>query len=328
MTRAPAFAPEQQGMAIISALLITAVVAVIAAGMLTRQSAMTRELEAEQFRVRSAWLLQAGAELGVERLYQARERDPLTRRDQAWAQPLLSLPVEQGGGRFLGQLHDEQGKFNLRNLILNGQVDETQVQAFERLCSVLGVDVARCRRISARAIDSYAQRRQSADAEQAAGIAGFDSGRSTSPSANLKPLLPTRPMLRSIDGLLGLDGVDQDLLTLLRPHLTVLPANTWVNGNTASAEVLASQVPGLSVERARSLTAERDGGHWFINRGDFVNRLRLPQLAVESVHVGITSDWFLLQGQARDGQRQIGLQTLIHRDQKQMPQIVWSQVGV
>lgn len=314
-------------MAIISALLITAVVAVIAAGMLTRQSALTRELEAEQFRVRSGWLLQAGAELGIERLYQAREHDPLTRRDQPWAQPLLSLPVEQGGGQFLGQLQDEQGKFNLRNLILNGQIDSTQVQAFERLCALLGVNGGLCQRISARVIASYAQRRQPESAEQTTGIAGFDSGRSTSPNANLTPLSPTRPMLRSLDGLLGLDGVDQDLLALLRPHVTVLPANTWVNGNTASAEVLASQVPGLSVEQARRLTAERDAGHWFINRGDFVNRLRMPQLAVDSVHIGITSDWFLLQGQARDGQRQIGLQTLIHRDQKQKPQIVWSQVG-
>src|SRR3546814_8001828 len=42
-----------------------------------------------------------------------------------------------------------------------------------------------------------------------------------------------------------------------------LPANTWLNGNTASAPVLAAYVPGLSLPRAQALIAERDGGHWF-----------------------------------------------------------------
>lgn len=51
---------NQQGMAIISALLIAAVVAVIAAGMLTRQSVSTRALEAEQLRVQGRWVLHGG----------------------------------------------------------------------------------------------------------------------------------------------------------------------------------------------------------------------------------------------------------------------------
>ena len=48
---------KQRGMAIISALLIAAVVAVIAGGMLTRQSVFTRSLEAEQARVQGSAVL-------------------------------------------------------------------------------------------------------------------------------------------------------------------------------------------------------------------------------------------------------------------------------
>lgn len=51
---------KQQGMAIISALLIAAVVAVIAAGMLTRQSVATRALEADQQRVQGVGCCWAG----------------------------------------------------------------------------------------------------------------------------------------------------------------------------------------------------------------------------------------------------------------------------
>src|SRR3546814_19770342 len=97
-----------------------------------------------------------------------------------------------------------------------------------------------------------------------------------------------------------------------------LPANTWRNGNTASAPVLAAYVPGLSLQRAQALIAERDGGHWFINRGDFVNRLRMPELEMTSVKVGITSDWFRLRGQARSGQRRVVVDALLHRSQDRM----------
>lgn len=45
---------RQRGMAIISALLIVTVVAVIAAGLIARQSAFIRALESEQLRIRPA----------------------------------------------------------------------------------------------------------------------------------------------------------------------------------------------------------------------------------------------------------------------------------
>jgi general secretion pathway protein K len=108
----------------------------------------------------------------------------------------------------------------------------------------------------------------------------------------------------------------------------VLPDMTWVNGNTARAEVLSAVVPQLSLSQAQALVAERDGGHWFINRGDFVNRLQLPQVAVDSVQVGITSEWFRLQGQARQEQRRVTLDALLHRPENRRPQVIWSRVGV
>ena len=76
------------------------------------------------------------------------------------------------------------------------------------------------------------------------------------------------------------------------------------------------------------MIAERDAGRWFINRGDFVNRLRMPQLEMSSVKVGITSDWFRLRGQARSGQRRVVLDALLQRSQDRMPQVIWSRVGV
>ncbi|POA54711.1 HxcX atypical pseudopilin [Pseudomonas sp. GW531-R1] len=278
-------------MAIISALLIAAVVAVIAAGLLTRQRVFTRSLEAEQLRIQGQWLLLGALEDSRQRLWEARQKDVLTRLDQPWARAQKGL--------FEGRLEDEQGKFNLRNLVNRGRPDAEQVQNFERLCGLIGVDGALSRRISQRVIASYDQTNQPAK----------------------------YPMLRSLDDLSSVEGLDPLLLQRMQGFVSVLPGVTWVNGNTARAEVLSAVVPGLSLSQAQALVAERDGGRWFINRGDFVNRLHLPQVAVESVLVGITSEWFRLQGQTRREQRRVTLDALLHRPENRQPQVIWSRVG-
>ena len=282
-------AAKQRGMAIISALLIAAVVAVIAGAMLTRQTVFTRSLEAEQLRVQGQWLLQGSLERSRQLLWEARQKDVLTRLDQPWAGAQR--------GAFEGRIEDEQGKFNLRNLVNRQLPDAEQLQSFERLCRTLGVDPAVSRRISQRVIGSYE--------------------------------VPAKyPMLRSVDELSAIEGLDPVLLRRLQTFISVLPGQSWVNGNTASAEVLSAVVPQLSLSQAQGLVAERDSGQWFINRGDFVNRLHLPQVAVESVQVGITSEWFRVQGQARREQRRVTIDALLHRPQERQPQVIWSRVGV
>jgi len=312
---------NQQGMAIISALLIAAVVAVIAAGMLTRQSVSTRALEADQQRVQGRWVLHGGLEISRQLLWDARQRDPLTRLDQPWAQRLNA----QG---FEGRLEDEQGKFNLRNLVANERIDEAQVQAFQRLCALIGISAGLSQRISQRVIGSYPYLSNPQIAENTASKNAFDSGRATSPNASRKPQNPKLPMLRSVDDLRSVEGVNEAVIGKLAPYLTVIPATTWLNGNTATAPVLAVYVPGLSLERAQALINERDAGRWFINRGDFVNRLRMPNLELTSVKVGITSDWFRLRGEARRDQRRVSLDALLHRSEDRLPQVIWSRVGV
>ena len=308
---------KQQGMAIISALLIAAVVAVIAAGMLTRQSIATRALEADQHRVQGRWVVQGGLEISRQLLWDARQRDPLTRLDQPWAQRL----VAQG---FEGRLEDEQGKFNLRNLVANERVDEAQIQAFGRLCELIGISAGLSQRISQRVIASYPRL---LNPQIANNTNNFDSGRATSPNASRKPENPKLPMLRNLEDLRSVEGVNDAVIRKLAPYLTVIPATTWLNGNTATAPVLAAYVPGLSLERAQALINERDAGRWFINRGDFVNRLRMPSLELTSVKVGITSDWFRLRGEARREQRRVSLDALLHRSQDRLPQVIWSRVG-
>jgi general secretion pathway protein K len=298
---------KQRGMAIISALLITAVVAVIAAGMLTRQSVFTRSLEAEQARVQGSALLLGGLEVSRQLLREARAQDVLTRLDQPWARPIRTAQ----DGEFEGHLEDLQGKFNLRNLVVREQVDLGQMRSFERLCAMIGIDARLAQRISQRVIAGYPRK----PVASASGLPG--------------PTLPaTQPMLRSLDQLRGIEGLNERLLARLGQYVSIIPVTTWVNSNTASAEVLAAVVPGLSLAQASQLVAGRDRGQWFINRGDFVNRVQLPKLNVDELDVGITSEWFLLHGQARRDQRRVQLDALLHRPEDAMPRVIWSRLGV
>ncbi|NBF02229.1 type II secretion system minor pseudopilin GspK [Pseudomonas sp. Fl5BN2] len=316
---------KQRGMAIISALLIAAVVAVLAGAMLTRQTSFMRAVEAEQGRIVGAGVLQGSLEYSRQLLWEARQRDVLTRLDQAWARPIGDQALAGFNAVFQGHLEDQQGKFNLRNLVFRDQVDEAQLHSFEQLCQLIGIDAALSRRISQRVIGAYPQRLHSSQATRPQGA--FNSGRLTSPGAAAQTLPPKQPMLRSLEDLRGIQGLSDTTLARLNHYVSILPGNTWINGNTASAEVLAAVVPELALSRAKALVAERDAGHWFINRGDFVNRLRMPQVQMDQVKVGITSEWFLLQGQARRDQRRVSLEALLHRAEDRMPQVIWSRVG-
>lgn len=309
---------RQEGMAVISALLIAAVVAVIAAGMIERQGLLTRQLENHQLALQGQWALEGGLQFSRQVLFEQRLRDPLVRGGQPWAQPMRDVP--SGSVRFDGQLEDEQGKFNLRNLMVDGQVDAEALATFKRLCALIGINERLATAIAGQVIDSYPQRPLAAPGK-------LDSGRATSPGGAVEALPARRPMLRSVEGLAGLKGMDGQALERLRRFVTVLPALTWVNGNTASAEVLAAQVPGLSLQQAAALVAERDGGRWFINRGDFVNRLRMPSLAMANVRVGINSDWFRLRGLVRLGNRELALQALLRQREGQLPDVIWRRVG-
>ncbi len=309
---------RQEGMAVISALLIAAVVAVIAAGMIERQGLLTRQLENHQLALQGQWAVEGGLQFSRQVLFEQRLRDPLVRGGQPWAQPMRDVP--SGSVRFDGQLEDEQGKFNLRNLMVDGQVDAEALATFKRLCALIGINERLATAIAGQVIDSYPQR-------PLAALGKLDSGRATSPGGAVEALPARRPMLRSVEGLAGLKGMDGQALERLRRFVTVLPALTWVNGNTASAEVLAAQVPGLSLQQAAALVAERDGGRWFINRGDFVNRLRMPSLAMANVRVGINSDWFRLRGLVRLGNRELALQALLRQREGQLPDVIWRRVG-
>ncbi|WP_411881447.1 type II secretion system minor pseudopilin GspK [Polaromonas sp. YR568] len=320
----------QQGMAIVSMLLVVAVIVVLAAALLGRQTAAIHAAQTEQTRAQARWLLRGEISRAQGVLREQARRSAVIRLDGPWNQPVSGQvlgEVQGSPARAFTEIIDEQSRFNLRNLVRFGQVDPAESAAFLRLCALIDVPAGQAARIARRVVVSLVE----ADASSSRSVAPEEikAARDAAQELGLASL-PAReqaPRLRVIEDLLAVPGIDAGSVARLRPYATVLPQRTWINANTASAEVLAAWVPGLALDRAREVLKARDSGQWFINRGDFVYRLQMPELKPGEVLVGITSRWFRVSSALQMNRTTLLMQALVHDDMEALPQVVWLREG-
>ncbi|SAI69115.1 general secretion pathway protein K [Bordetella ansorpii] len=316
----------QRGSAIIGALFIVALVTILAASLMARQSAFIRTLQSDQTGIQVRMLMQSGIDWASAMLREEGKRTPVVQLAADWAQPVRNTRFGDEDDRlyasFSGRITDEQGKFNLRNVVSGSGIDPNESAVFRRLCSLVGVPAEVADRIVQRVL--IAQPR-SADAGSAqAGDAQAGAPDAGAPEAAPVVQMARAPMIRTLDDLRPVKGVTDDVLARLRPVATVLPVGTWINANTARPEVIAAWVPGLSMDQAKAVLAERDQGQWFINRGDFVNRLRMPDLDAQKVRIGIGSNWFLLTGAVFTDRSTTVTQALLQRSERNEVRVFWS----
>ncbi|WP_260986157.1 type II secretion system minor pseudopilin GspK [Bordetella genomosp. 13] len=322
-------AASQRGSAIIGALLIVAIVTILAASLMARQSAFIRTLQSDQTGIQVRMLMQSGIDWASAMLRDEGRRTPVVQLAADWAQPVRNTRFGDEDDRlyasFSGRITDEQGKFNLRNVVSGSGLDPNESAVFRRLCGLVGVPAEVADRIVQRVL--IAQPR-SADASGTQGGDAQAGGAANAPAGAPPPApvvqMARAPMIRTLDDLRPVQGVTEDVLARLRPVATVLPVGTWINANTARPEVIAAWVPGLSVEQAKAVLAERDQGQWFINRGDFVNRLRMPDLDAQTVRIGIGSNWFLLTGAVFTDRSTTVTQALLQRSDRNEVRVFWS----
>jgi general secretion pathway protein K len=320
----------QRGMAVVAALLVVAVIAVLAGALLERQTAAIRAAQSAQTRAQAQWLLRGEVGRAQTVLRAAAQRAPYTRLDGTWSQPVdgqVLGRIEGEPALAFTEIVDEQSKFNLRNLVNAGQFDPVEGGVFLRLCAMVGVPPDQAGRIARRVAVSLveAERRPAGATQVVEGEAAEETARQL--GLESLPAREQAPRLRTVDDLLAVPGVDAGSVARLRPYLTVLPQRTWINANTARAEVLAAWVPGLSLDRARAVLQARDNGQWFINRGDFVNRLQMPGLDESAVLIGITSRWFRLSSALQTSRTTLLMQALLYDDKEVLPQVMWLREG-
>jgi len=296
----------QRGAAIVLAMGVATLAAIAATAILVSQSTWSRQSELSANHVQARALVQTGVDWARAVLSDDRKTSSVDHAGEPWALNLEPMPVENG--ELAGRIDDQQGLFNLNNLVKEGKIDSTQLGYYRRLLSVLGLPA-----VLAGTLADWID----ADSEpQAQGGTEDEYYRSLQP-----PYLAANRPMADLSELALVRGYDDGMRARLRPYVTALPRATAVNVNTAPAEVLAAIVDGMSLDQARSLVAQRERTY-FRDVADF--RDRLPRnLTIPAASVVVNSAYFVVSLRATIGPAEAQGLALLEREGSGWPAIVW-----
>jgi general secretion pathway protein K len=294
---------RQQGVALITALLVVSLAVVAAAAMASRQQLDIRRtgnlLHGEQ-----AYAYVSGAEswarVVLERDLDDNKIDTL---EEDWAtKPPVSI-VEGGG--VTGCILDLQGRFNLNSVVAAGKKDTNTNGGFaryKRLLEVLDLDAA----LADPLVDWIDE---NVNPE-------FPDGAEDDFYQLLQPAYRTsnQPLV-NLSELRLIKGYTEDVIATLKPYVTALPDTGMpINVNTASAEVLRTIAEKISLSDAQKLLDQRpkDG---FADVSAFT---KLPELSgadrqPDPATLSVQSEWFAVLGESYIGQARSRLTALLHR---------------
>lgn len=307
----------ERGAALLVAMLVVTLVATFAASALWQQWRAVEVEGAERSRMQAGWVLTGALDwsrLIIREDSRAGGSDHLA---EPWAVPLQEarlstfLASDSAGTDtsgvaddvFLsGAITDQQGLLNVTSLIESGHVSSKGVNSFRRLFSLLGLPASQ--------VDTMAENLR------------FANDISTdNQSAGQAPIAPQRTEQ------LAWLGIPQSTVTAILPFVTVLPARTPVNINTAPAEVIYAAVDGMTMADAQQLVARRAQAPF---RSTQEAAQMFPQYAAplnDSLMVGVSTRFFEVRGRLRIDRLVVEERSLLQRDGLNVT-TVWRQRGV
>lgn len=295
----------QGGVAIVLAMGVVALAAMAAAAIMVTQSTWARQSELTADHVQAQTVVRAGVDWARAVLSDDRRSSNVDHLGEPWALRLPPMAIENG--KLTGYVEDQQGRFNLNNLVKDGKIDLTQLARFRRLLSMLSLPDA-----LAGALADW----MDADNELEPGGAEDEYYLALQP-----PYLAANRSLTDVAELALVRGFDGGVRAQLRPFVTALPRFTAVNVNTAPPEVLAAIIDGLDLDGARALAAQRERSY-FRDRADFLDRLP-RDVPAASDDIAVSSDYFMAWVRVTIGEAEARGMALLARQGPGWPTIVW-----
>ena len=270
-----------RGVALITALLISALAGTVAANLAWDSALDARRTMVLLYRDQAVQVA-VGSEGWVRTILKddlaASTNDHL---DEIWATEIPALPIDSEAvqGQIWGSIEDLQGRFNVNNLIgPDGQVDEASLDQFERLLTALGLDP----RLAGSTVDWL-------DPDQQETI---PDGAEDPLYSSLVPAYRTADrFISNITELAAVDGMDPVSFEILLPHVAALPGRTAINVNTATIPVLQSLGPNITLGDAEGLVSTRQEGG-FIDYSNIFAPLVDPRLVEQ---IAESSSYFQLK---------------------------------
>ena len=296
----------QRGAAILTAMLTVVLVATLATAMLWQQWRAVEVESAQRTRVQAAWILTGALDWARLILREDARQGGPDYLAEPWAVALAParlttfLAAERGEAlvgddadgvqdAFLaGQMQDLQARLNVTNLIDNGKLHEPSMAAWTRLFNQLNLPESELQALTQQLLLAYAP---ASDQRAALGA-------------------PLRP--QALPDLVWL-GLSAATLQVLQPFVTLLPARTPVNLNTATPEVLMACIAGLDMAQARSLETARGARH-LGTLPDAEKRLGDAEIKLNAGLHAVASRFFSVTGQLRVGQATLQETSVLQRD--------------
>jgi general secretion pathway protein K len=290
---------RERGVAVVTALLLATLAITIVASLFWQQQVQVRSIENQRLQLQKQWVLRGALDWARLILREDAKYSTIDDLNEPWAVPLsdtrldryvesAALRGDAGSAVLSGGIQDAQARLNLTNLATQGKVNTSEVQAFERLLSTLRQDSA----------IAQATAQLLADSERAA-LAD-------------NPGSPRPIGLVQVNDLLAVPGCTLQTLNAIRDYVIFLPSATPVNANTATAEVLAARLPGLSLTDATTLVNSRKQSA-FRDLADVAARLPGKPASVDASLFSVASGFFLVNGRVTIRAATLQVQALVER---------------
>lgn len=280
---------RQHGIALVVSLLVVAIVASLAFLFTARQQLWMRQIENRNNFSMAQGVAIAAIDMSRLTLRDDGRNNQVDHLLEPWTIPIPPIAVEEG--RISGRLSEQQGRFNLANLLPanNAEIKE-DAAALLRASRALGVSASELARL----------------------LREFQTLRKREPQST--PELPE---------LLRLAALPAQSAQALSRQLAVLPETTPLNVNFASAEALQASIEGLSSGDAAVLLARR-AGKPFLTLDEFGRALpESLRSKLDSQAVAVQSRYFLVDIDAWFNEMHMGFQAQLRRDGGKMPQLLW-----
>ncbi|MCK5725471.1 MAG: type II secretion system minor pseudopilin GspK [Thiotrichaceae bacterium] len=326
-------AEKQTGIALITALIITALAVSIATTLAYQQYTALR-LTSNLNNLQQAYLYATGMEDWVKVLlkrdFNDSNTDDLT---EDWATELPALPIP--GGTMKGKLIDLQGRLNLNEIT---RITRPKKRTRQKKLIINVIHKARLQRLLTRLglVEHDEQSNELIDnladwIDQDSRVR--DRGAESSYYQTLKPAyLPANSEMVSPSELRLVKGFDQlisqepedkkskkpppkpkSITELILPFISTLPQNTPINVNTASREVILS-LGNLSEAQVNNIMTDRDEEP-FATISDFLRIFpQAIQKEIDKKSISVTSQYFLLDGKIEIGSIRLYINSVIKRD--------------
>jgi general secretion pathway protein K len=223
----------QRGIALITALLVIALVTAAAVAMASRQQLDIRRT-ANTLQRDQAYVYALGAEV-MARAVLAKDSPIVDDKEEDWAKSGVTIPFE--GGLLTGTLEDLQGRFNLNNVVNGTAASQHDVERLTRLLTILKDD----------APDKDVWKNAEPGELAHAVVDWIDPDSNVTPPGGAedsdylqkeRPYRAANAPMASTSELLLVRGFTAAIYREVAPYVTALPGRTLINVNTARFAVL------------------------------------------------------------------------------------------